>query len=247
MTGPTQAELKPLRRLTALRSILLSLQNEYLIAEGPTRRGKHFDSLVSVLDQFGCNEPPLTEIEVLAWLGPPDFGDSDERGAQYYYLYDRFGSKDWFASLTLDHNGVLNRIGWNEATELHPETMLPYHLFRMADGGAHKPLAPGRGYLGVRTERVSWSDDGHTYIGTYGVQVTSIAPDSPASHVGLQIGDRITRINGERFDATEFVQRISQLQPGQSATVTVLRNPQASTAADEKEIQVTIGSPPQAP
>jgi hypothetical protein len=244
-TRPASAEPAPVRRLTSLRSILLGLQQEYLAEEGPARRGKRFAALVSGLDEVRRKEPPMTEIEVLAWLGPPDYGDSDERGAEYYYLYEHAAPKDWYASPRFDPNGSLSRVGWNATSMLPLAGLHPYRVLHLAEVAAKTRAKLGAGYLGVRTKGLFWPKDGHTYIGSYGVEVTAVDPESPASRAGIQSGDRITRINGARFETDEFIERVSQLPPGQVASFTILRDLGGPAMTEEKPIDVTVGSRPQ--
>jgi membrane-associated protease RseP (regulator of RpoE activity) len=242
-TRPAPTELQPVRRLTLLRSILLGSQQEYLTAEGPSRRGKLFEKLISGLDQVRRKEPPMTEIEVLAWLGPPDYGDSDERGAQYDYVFHA-GSDDSYASLIFDANGLLDRVGWNTATQLHSEELRPFKVVHLADFAVKKHEVLGAGYLGLQVDGVYWEQDGHMYIGSYGVKVTSVAGDSPASRAGIQVGDRIIRINGARFENREFVEHVSQLQPGQVISLMIERKPIGTAKAEKEKIDVTVGSRP---
>jgi hypothetical protein len=125
-SGPT-TQLAPaatqptldVRRLTLRRWLILSLQAEYLLKEGTAHRGEQFAKLAGAVNQSivpttelrdgsaprRVPTEPWNETEVLALLGPPDWGDSDERGAEYFYFYDRFAAKDWYVSLEFDAQG----------------------------------------------------------------------------------------------------------------------------------------------
>ena len=183
----------------------------------------------------------MTEVEVLAWLGPPDYGDSDERGAEYFYLYEKVATKARFANLSFGPDGSLSRIGWNTTSTLALERLRRYQVVPFADLASKKHTDLGPGYLGLQIEALLWRQDGYLYIGSYGVEVTSVAADSPASRAGIQKGDRITAIDGARFEARGFQEDISRLKPGQTVTLRVLRNLKG-TAADEKEFKVVVGT-----
>jgi putative serine protease PepD len=83
-------------------------------------------------------------------------------------------------------------------------------------------------YLGVR-------------IGTVqkGVQVIEVSADTPAGKAGLQVGDVITRIDGNKVtSSSELSQAIDAKRPGTKISVTYLRNGSTHTAS------VTLGVRP---
>jgi serine protease Do len=58
-----------------------------------------------------------------------------------------------------------------------------------------------------------------------GAVVTQVEPDSPGAKAGLQIGDVITEIDGQKInDAGELQVTVGQKQPGTQITLEVLRN-----------------------
>jgi len=70
------------------------------------------------------------------------------------------------------------------------------------------------GYLGVRMSTV---DSG-------GVELEEVVSDSPAEEAGLQTGDIIRLVGGQRIrDAAAFVRILSQMPPGHTLKLTVLR------------------------
>ncbi len=70
-------------------------------------------------------------------------------------------------------------------------------------------------------------------------QQPSIVAGSPAEAAGLAEGDIITAVNGTALDAAHPLDLVmSQLAPGQTATLNVLRNGQATT------VSVTLGTRP---
>ena len=68
---------------------------------------------------------------------------------------------------------------------------------------------------------------------------TPIVPGSPAAKAGLQPGDVITAINGNRISSSNaFIATIGNYKPGNTVTMTVQRN------GASKQIQVTLGDRP---
>lgn len=66
-----------------------------------------------------------------------------------------------------------------------------------------------------------------------GVEVTRIAPDSPAEKAGIKIGDVITQYNGQRVDGMDQFSRLVRETPaGRDVKIGILRNgtPQTITA-----------------
>jgi hypothetical protein len=241
----TQAAVAPhqsVRRLTTLRAVLLGLQQEYEAGEGPNRRGKRFEALVGAIDSVRWKEPPLTEMELLEWLGPPDYGDSDERGASYLYLYDRFGAKDWYVEFELDRNGNIREIGYNATSTRDLKTLRPFSVLHLAKVGVRNHAVVGDGYVGIQLGDLEWHQDGHVYVGSFGVAVGAVAANSPAARAGIKSGDRILKLDGKRVEANEFRDRVVQLRPGQVVTFSVLRKKDESADPEERKIEVTIGS-----
>ena len=63
-----------------------------------------------------------------------------------------------------------------------------------------------------------------------GAVVTQVEPDSPGAKAGLQIGDVITQIDGQKVsDAGELQVMVGQKQPGTKITLDVLRNGKSMT------------------
>ncbi len=72
---------------------------------------------------------------------------------------------------------------------------------------------PQKAYLGLNlTDR-----DGRT-------TVRSALSDGPAYQIGLIAGDEIVALDGRRLRASEMDDRLSKLEPGQSVTLTIMRN-----------------------
>jgi putative serine protease PepD len=93
------------------------------------------------------------------------------------------------------------------------------------------------GYVGVS---LAPSSEGGAKIAP---QVSSsepaIQPNSPAAQAGLQPGDLITAVDGEKITSTgAFIAKVAQDAPGQTITLTVTRDGQT------KQIKVTLGKQP---
>ena len=82
----------------------------------------------------------------------------------------------------------------------------------------------------------------------YGVLIDSsndrpaVFPNSPAAAAGLQSGDVITAVDGDRVDAdSDLADHILPHQPGDQLTLTVMRG------SDEMQVTVTLGTLPENP
>lgn len=77
--------------------------------------------------------------------------------------------------------------------------------------------ARSEGYLGVEL------DDRRD--GGQGAVITSVQDDTPAAAAGIEAGDLVVAADGAAIDgATGLIAAIRDLQPGDSATVTIMRN-----------------------
>ncbi len=84
----------------------------------------------------------------------------------------------------------------------------------------------GIGIADVTPENAKFFDETNA---TGGV-VTQVEPDSPGAKAGLQIGDVITEIDGQKVsDAGELQVLVGQKQPGSKITLNVLRNGKSMT------------------
>jgi hypothetical protein len=205
---------------------------------------------------------PVTELEVLALLGWPDFYDSGPAGAQLAYrykvkpgvlemspqgvsthLFDRQES-NWLAYVDIDGRGFAQSIGFNEERAHGTAGLLPY----VAPWPATRPAraaAPGapRGFVGVGVENVRWSVDGHTYEGTRGARVVKVAEGSPAQRAGLRVGDIIDQIDGVPISVPSFFAEIAKRRPGRTIRLTVFRGGAADQA---QELSITVEARPAA-
>jgi putative serine protease PepD len=77
-------------------------------------------------------------------------------------------------------------------------------------------------YLGVTPQDGSASDGSATRTGA---EITSVGADTPASKAGLQVGDVVTAVGGERVEsALSLVAHIRERSAGDEVTLTVLRD-----------------------
>lgn len=79
---------------------------------------------------------------------------------------------------------------------------------------------PVRGWLGIEVQPLG--------TGTNGVIITGLASNSPAAEAGLQLGDVLTEINGEKVgDGHAGMRLITDTRPGETVTLGLLRGKQA--------------------
>ena len=93
------------------------------------------------------------------------------------------------------------------------------------------------GYVGVS---LAPSTEGGARIAPQGTtSAPAIEPNSPASRAGLEPGDLITAVDGQKIATTDaFIAKVAQDSPGQVITLTVKRDGQT------KQIKVTLGTQP---
>ena len=119
----------------------------------------------------------------------------------------------------------------------------------MAQASAGQPLA--RPWLGVQFETIdpalkkanSLTVDNGALIGgsadATGQSGSGVVADGPAAKAGVQDGDIITAIDGTTLDASHPLDLVmSQLAPGKTVTLKILRNGQTVEAS------VTLGTRP---
>lgn len=109
-----------------------------------------------------------------------------------------------------------------------------------------------RGYLGVTIQEVTPAlAKAFGLQQAEGVLIADVAPNSPAARAGLERGDVIEAVNGNRVQSPQELQRlVAGLQPGATANLTVIRNgrEQAITAqVAEMPAEVSAPVQPQEP
>jgi serine protease Do len=97
-----------------------------------------------------------------------------------------------------------------------------------------------RGYLGVQIR--SLNDGLATQFkvpDTGGALAQDITPGGPADKAGLKVGDVIRKLNGQDIpDADQLTAQVTNLRPGEAATLDILRDGQPIT------LKVTLGERP---
>ena len=84
------------------------------------------------------------------------------------------------------------------------------------------------GFLGVRISTLE--DDGGA------VEIEQVVPDSPAEAAGLETGDVVRAIDGQRVrDAEDFVESIGRKRPGAQVTLSIVRS------GTPQEVVATLG------
>ncbi|MCU0246300.1 MAG: PDZ domain-containing protein [Bryobacter sp.] len=87
-------------------------------------------------------------------------------------------------------------------------------------------MAPGGSYLGIGFKEITTeSAKQYGLKEEYGVEVTMVDNDSPASRAGLQKGDVIVGYNGQRVESTDTLGRFIRETPvGREVRLQVMRN-----------------------
>jgi serine protease Do len=98
----------------------------------------------------------------------------------------------------------------------------------LKDGGT-----VARGYLGVQIQPVTPAiAESLGLKETKGALVAEAQPGTPAAEAGLKPGDTIVEVNGEKLASPrEVSRRISQIKPGDTATIGYIRNGKELTAS----------------
>jgi len=164
-------------------------------------------------DQFGQAqsqaEPVVTNaIQTSAAINPGNSG-----GALVNAGGQLIGINSSIASLG-SSSGQSGNIGIGFAIPVNEATSIAEQL--IAKGTAV------HAYLGVTPQDGSASDGSATRTGA---EITSVGADTPASEAGLQVGDVVTAVGGERVEsALSLVAHIRERSAGDEVTLTVLRD-----------------------
>jgi len=97
-----------------------------------------------------------------------------------------------------------------------------------------------RGYMGVLPQDITPAmAESFRLTDTRGVLMGGVTPGSPAAQAGIQVGDIILEINGERMESSSQLRnRISLLAPGSTVRVKLLRD------GAQREVTVKLGEYP---
>ena len=97
-----------------------------------------------------------------------------------------------------------------------------------------------RGWLGVSIQPVTQDLANAFHLtGTYGALISNVAKDSPAAKSGLEIGDIVLDVNGQKIEDSRALQlRIGSMSPGETVKLTVSQN------GSMRDISVKLGEMP---
>lgn len=149
--------------------------------------------------------------------------------------------------------GVMDELGTLGADE-----NLIIDLRRLRDGGTLKDMSLA---FALRDEALARAQGPRGYLGAYlgmyntpksgkgrkepdvqGIALTQVIADGPADKAGLKDGDVVVAMDGEPVGSLgAFTERIRAHKPGDSVTLTVLRN------GDRSDRRVTLGEAPDEP
>lgn len=98
-----------------------------------------------------------------------------------------------------------------------------------------------RGYIGVEAQQISPAMSQALHLQQdKGALIAGVQSDSPASRAGLQPGDVIEAVNGQKIsDPRDLAVHVAEVKPGDEAKLDVLHNGQNET------LTVTIGQMPE--
>jgi serine protease Do len=134
------------------------------------------------------------------------------------------------------NTAILSRAGGNQGVGF----AVPSNLARTVMNQLLKNGKVARGYLGVMIQPVTPEIAiAFNLPDARGALVGEVAPDGPAAKAGLAQGDVITELNGQRVDdSRELRLKISQLAPGSSVNLKLLRD------GNSREVAITLGELP---
>lgn len=124
---------------------------------------------------------------------------------------------------------------------------IPSDMVRTIVAGLEKNGHITRGYLGVETQAVAPTlaealKVPHDAAGNAGALVSSVFPDSPAQKAGVQAGDVIVGVDGQKVGTPrELAVDIAAVKPGTAAKLDLLRDGQAKTVS--AQLAVLTGNP----
>jgi serine protease Do len=134
------------------------------------------------------------------------------------------------------NTAILSRAGGNQGVGF----AVPANLAATVMNQLVKNGKVVRGYMGVMIQPVTPEIAKAFNLGdARGSLVGEVTPDSPAAKAGLKQGDVITELNGVRADDSRDLRlKISQLAPGSSANLKILRD------GNPRDITITLGEAP---
>ncbi len=132
----------------------------------------------------------------------------------------------WFSHLAAAQPAIVGNEEGQELAMQPPAPPLPPDppdmLFFFSAGGS---------YLGVGVKEVTAERAKALKLKEeYGVEITTVEPESPADKAGLKPGDVVLEYNGQRVEGTQqFVRLVRETPPGRTVRLTVFRNGSTQT------------------
>jgi len=113
---------------------------------------------------------------------------------------------------------------------------IPINLAKKVLNDIQKYGSVKRGYLGVSFKELDQDVADELKISrNVGLYVADVAPGSGAAQAGLQHGDIITKVNGNKvYESSDLQEPVARLQPGDKINLTILRG------NEEKNVSVTL-------
>ena len=136
---------------------------------------------------------------------------------------------------------------WNDGDDPEIVANLPDFDDEGLPGVLHFHGRASGGYLGLRS--IEMTPELRQHFGApkdAGVLVGTVEPDSPAAKAGLQVGDIITAVDGERIEsARELSRSVRRRKEGEKIRIDVLRDrsPKSlnATIVERKDPEIRIG------
>lgn len=137
-------------------------------------------------------------------------------------------------------NGEL--IGINSAIASHTGSYegygfaIPINLAKKVLDDIEKYGAVKRGYVGISFKELDQDAAAQLHIDrTVGLYVDQVVPGGGAAQAGIQKGDIITKVEGNKvYESSDLQERVGRLQPGDKIKIGVLRG------NEEKDFSVTL-------
>jgi Do/DeqQ family serine protease len=137
-------------------------------------------------------------------------------------------------------NGEL--IGINSAIASHTGSYegygfaIPINLAKKVLDDIEKYGAVKRGYVGISFKELDQDAAAQLHIDrTVGLYVDQVIPGGGAAQAGIQKGDIITKVEGNKvYESSDLQERVGRLQPGDKIKIGVLRG------NEEKDFSVTL-------
>ncbi|WP_404384954.1 trypsin-like peptidase domain-containing protein [Knoellia locipacati] len=206
---PVMAVGNPLGLAGTVTTGIVSALNRPVTTEAAEEQPQQQNPFGQPQQQQSSSEPVVTNaIQTSAAINPGNSG-----GALVNASGQLVGINSSIASLG-SSSGSSGNIGIGFAIPVKEAASIAEQL--IADGTAE------HAYLGVGPTDGTASDGGATRAGA---QIRTVSPGTPAAKAGIEVGDVITEVNGERVDSAEsLVAHIREYAVGDSVKLTVLRD-----------------------